>query len=192
MNRSRMFLLLVGLVVALAALVAYAAPVNQMQTLRVEVAENGAWFAPDPTHVFDDGFPAYGNVFITQGYIYPEGTLNESNGVLANGDPEFPDRVIGRWVCRGWFIGDGFHTESGPVVLTTQMYDLGEAAGSMAVFTEGYELIDVGMVVQRAIVGGTGDYSGAEGVQRQELLGFNATQGGNIRVEFQLMGSAAS
>jgi hypothetical protein len=41
--------------------------------------------------VHEDDLPAYGNSFITQGYIYEYGTLNGSNGVLPNGKPEFPD-----------------------------------------------------------------------------------------------------
>ncbi len=50
--------------------------------------------------------PAYGNSFVTRGYIYPEGTLDDSSGVLPNGEPEFLDQVIGEWSCRGWFVGD--------------------------------------------------------------------------------------
>ena len=35
---------------------------------------------------------AHGNAFITQGYIYPAGTLTDSNGVNPDGTPEFPTR----------------------------------------------------------------------------------------------------
>ena len=73
--------------------------------------------------------PAYGNPFVTEGYIYPADTLDGTNGVLANGDPEFPDLVIGKWVCRGYMIGDGAHTETGVWVVSTQTYDLGENPG---------------------------------------------------------------
>ena len=34
--------------------------------------------------------PAYGNPFVTEGYLYPSGTLGGSNGVLPDGRPEFP------------------------------------------------------------------------------------------------------
>ncbi len=34
-------------------------------------------FAPAP--VFDDGMPAYGNPFVTQGYIYHAGTLDDGH-----------------------------------------------------------------------------------------------------------------
>ncbi|MGH9937305.1 MAG: hypothetical protein ACREAM_13745 [Blastocatellia bacterium] len=52
-----------------------------MRTIRFDVAENGKKFTPDETPVFSDGLPAYGAEFITEGYIYPEGTLNGANGV---------------------------------------------------------------------------------------------------------------
>src|SRR5262245_28497233 len=50
-------------------------------TLEVDIAEDGTRFIIDDAPVFDDGFPAYGNAFVTQGYIYPAGTLTDSNGV---------------------------------------------------------------------------------------------------------------
>ena len=43
-----------------------------------DVAEDITRFVFAAAPVFDDGLPAYGNAFVTQGYIYPAGTL--SNG----------------------------------------------------------------------------------------------------------------
>lgn len=132
------------------------APGADVNVVKFDVAESASRFVFDEEPVFDDGFPAYGNAFVTQGYIYPHGTLDGSNGVLPNGEPEFPDKVIGEWTCRGWFVGDGAHTESGPWVITTQVYDLGDAPGDVTLVSEGYELADVNESVQRAITGGTG------------------------------------
>lgn len=155
--------------------------------LTFDIAENAAWFVAQQEPVFDDGYPAYGNPFLTQGYIYPGGTLNGSNGVLENGDPEFPDQVIGRWVCRGWvYASDGVHAETGALVVTSQIYELGTTPGAESLMTEGFELVDINVAVERSIVGGTGSHGGAMGQQVQTVLGFNVTQGVNLHVEFHL------
>ena len=147
-------------------------------TLRFDVAEDGTRFifADEPLH--EDGMPAYGNSFVTQGYIYPEGTLDGSNGVLADGSPEFPDQVLGEWTCRGWFIGDGAHTTTGPWVITTQVFTFSDTM----LVTDGYELADIDVPAARAITGGTGLFSGTGGEGAQTLLGFNTTEGANLRL----------
>ncbi len=67
-----------------------------------EVAEDHTRFAFAPAPVFDDGMPAHGNPFVTQGYIYPAGTLSEGvSGTLEDGSPAFPDKVLGTWTCDG-------------------------------------------------------------------------------------------
>lgn len=154
--------------------------------LTVDVAEAGTRFLFDEAPVFEDGYPAYGNSFITEGYIYPAGTLSDSNGVLPNGAPEFPDLVLGKWTCRGYFVGDGAHTTTGPWVVTTQIFDLGEHPGEQTIVTEGFELADVGLVGLRAITGGTGSYSKARGQMAQTLIGFNESMGVNLQVELNV------
>ena len=150
--------------------------------IQVDVAEAGTRFVFDDAPVFEDGMPAYGNSFVTEGYLYSAGTLNESNGVLPNGDPEFPELVLGRWTCRGWFIGDGAYTTTGPWVVTTQIYDFGDEVGAEMIITEGFELSDVGVAGERAITGGTGAYERARGSMSQTLLGFNESMGVNLQV----------
>ena len=88
---------------------------GKAKTIKFDVAEDATRFVFDEEPVDEDGLPEYGNSFVTQGYIYPEGTLDGSNGVKANGEPEFPNKVIGEWTCRGWFIGEGATTETGTV-----------------------------------------------------------------------------
>ena len=144
------------------------------RTLEVDVAENGTRFVIDETPVFDDGFPAYGNPFLTQGYIYPAGTLNGSNGVNPDGSPEFPDKVIGEWSCSGYFIADGAHTTEGSWVYSTQLFAFGADAdtGAETVVVTGYEGAEVGEIVTGAITGGTGAYvtarRGRPGTARDE------------------------
>ncbi|MBK8025019.1 MAG: hypothetical protein IPK19_27320 [Chloroflexi bacterium] len=124
MNRNRVFKGIVLLVVALLALGAVAVVLAQSetesQTIRVEVAEDGMRFVFGQDHLFDDGMPAYGTPFVTQGYLYPEGTLNGSNGVNEDGSPEFPDQVIGQGNCYGYMIGDGAQSTTGQWVISTR------------------------------------------------------------------------
>lgn len=158
--------------------------------IKFDVAEDATRFAFDKEQfVFEEGpgkadnLPAYGNQFVTQGYIYPPGTLNGGNGVFENGDPEFPDLVIGEWTCRGVFIGDGAKTVTGPIVITTQFYDLGDGH---TVTSEGLELADVGRAIARGITGGTGPFKNATGEAVQRLLGFNVTTGVNLRFRLKV------
>jgi hypothetical protein len=161
-------------------------------TLEVDVAEDGTRFVIDDAPVFDDGFPAYGNAFVTQGYIYPAGTLTDSNGVNADGTPEFPDKVIGEWTCNGYFIADGAHTTEGAWVYTTQLFAFGADpdTGAETIVVTGYEGVEPGAIVTGAITGGTGQYATARGQADQELLGMNnpelPTMGINKTVELEL------
>lgn len=166
-------------------------PTNQgkgTEVLKFDVAENGLRFLFAPTPVHEDGMPAYGNSFVTEGYIYPHGTLSGTNGVLENGQPEFPDKVIGKWTCRGWFVGDGGHTTSGPMVITTQLYDFSKNSGfgDVTVTSDGYELADINVAIERAITGGTGPYSNARGEGKQVLLGYTHNMGVNLRQELAI------
>ncbi len=160
------------------------------ERLSFDIAEDGTRFVFDEEHRYDDGLPAYGNVFTTQGYIYPAGTLTcddgGCNGVNEDGSPEFPDLVLGEWTCWGTHVGDGAKTVSGPWVVTNQQFDLGKKFGSRMIVTSGYELVDFDEPIQRAIVGGTGRYATASGLQVQKLLGFNPSFGVGIRVHFKL------
>ena len=162
-------------------------------TIAIEVAENGTRFVPDETPAHpDDGRPAYGTEFITEGYLYPAGTLtcanNECNGTLADGSPEFPDLVLGKWVCRGWIIGDGAHTITGPNVATTQIFDFGDTPGAKTIVTDGFELKDFNVEFLRAITGGSGRYRNVRGDQTQEFLGWNPSFGVALRVELNVIG----
>lgn len=153
--------------------------------IRVEIAEDPTRFSFDQDIVHEDGMPAYGASFITQGYIYPAGTLNGSNGVLPDGSPEFPDLVLGTWTCRGWMVGNGMYTEGEPWAVTTQIFQFGDVEDGNIITTEGYEMPDIGAPVTRVITGGSGDSLGAQGEQIQELLGFTDDLGLNFSVELR-------
>ena len=194
-NHKSIVVLLTGLVVTLGIILAGVTVTNfapaaaapeekKAEMLKFDVAEDMTRFVFDQTKTFDDGLPAHGSSFITEGYIYEHGTLSESNGVLPDGSPEFPDKVIGSWVCRGYFVGDAAHATEGVWVITTQMYNFSEEYGQTTIVSEGYESAVVGEAISRAITGGTGDYVSAKGEASQILLGFNeGTEGVNLRYE---------
>jgi hypothetical protein len=147
----------------------------------VEVAETGSRFVPDPDLVDANGVPTRGNYFVTEGYIYRPGTLSCTNGTCngvlydaqGNPSPEFPDRLIGTWTCYGTHTEDAATTTSGPLVVSTQMFDFGRKVGDHSIVTSGFELAEIGVAVERAIVGGTGKARNATGTQSQTLLGRN-------------------
>jgi hypothetical protein len=160
-------------------------------SLEFDVSEDMSRFVFAPSPVFDDGLPAPGNPFITQGYLYPAGFLDDNAGVAADGRAANPEQVVGEWTCRGWMVGDGAHTTTGPMVMTTQHYALYSGLGTPSeptgtLTTDGMELADVERPVLRAVTGGTGAYRGARGQTTQRLLGLNASQGVELRVQFEL------
>jgi hypothetical protein len=160
---------------------------SKKQTLRFDVSENFKRFIPDETPVNADGKPGYGGEFVTEGYIYPYGTLNEhEDGINPDGSPSLPAKVIGKWTCRGWHVGEGAATTTGPIVITHQLYDLGSKPGSKTLTTDGYEIVDVGVVIQRAVTGGTGEYRAARGEAAQTFLGLNELGGVQLRYEVEV------
>ena len=176
-------MLAVLVVAALVIVGAYAALAqSDSGVVTYEIAEDGTRFVFSQERLFEDGMPQYGTPFVTQGYIYPEGTLNGSNGVLPNGEPEFPDAVLGTWTCYGYMIGDGGHTTTGEWVISTQVYQFEDGT----IITDGFELVDFDTPISRAITGGTGAYTSAGGEQVQELRGFTEQMGVNLVVEFHI------
>jgi hypothetical protein len=156
---------------------------KEAKLLEFDVAEDMTRFIFDKDVVYEDGLPADGSSFITRGYLYEAGTLTESNGVNADGSPEFPEKVIGEWICQGYMINDAGHAKGGVWVFSTQFFQFGTEPGAQTLVTTGYELADVGVAIARAITGGSGDYSTARGETSQTMLGLNASEGVNLRVQ---------
>ena len=148
----------------------------------------GGKFAPDEGPFSEEGLPKYGLPFVTGGYIYPAGTLQNGNGINEDGSPEYPNLVIGTWWCKGYFIQDFTAETQGPVVLTTQVFDFGNMPGEMTITTEGLESATVGQEIKRAITGGTGPYRSIKGQISQVLLGVNQSEGVNLRITLDAPG----
>jgi hypothetical protein len=188
--RRRWVVALAALASVAAAASAYAATTGPAapagaETLRFDIAEDPTRFVFSPTPVDGEGMPAYGNSFVTQGYIYPEGTLNGSDGVLPDGRPAFPDEVLGEWTCWGTHVGKGARTETGPWVVTQQLFQLGKRVGETTLVTAGYETPESAPIA-RSISGGTGRFAHASGEQVQRFLGFGATNGVKLRVTLRV------
>ena len=159
---------------------------EEISSIEIEVSEDMYAFVFDESQVHEDGMPAYGSAFVTQGYIYPAGTLDGSNGVLEDGSAEFPDDVIGTWTCYGFMIGDGAYTETGAWVVSTQVLEFDESYDNSTIITQGMELSDLNVEVLRAITGGTGMFKGISGQAVQAMTGFNAGEGVVLSIELQL------
>lgn len=190
---------LAALVIALVALVAVAPSAyaslaardsGRGATIEFEVAEDMTRFVFDQDVTYDDGLPADGSAFITRGYLYAPGTLNCTaegcNGVNADGSPEFPERLIGEWICSGYMINDAGHATGGVWVFSTQFFQFGNTPGAETLVSQGYELADVGVAISRAITGGTGRYRDARGEGQQTMLGLNVTEGVSLRVKLDV------
>lgn len=163
-----------------------AAMPKEAKVLEFDISEDMTRFIFDKDVVYEDGLPADGSSFITRGYIYEAGTLQESNGVNADGSPEYPEKVIGEWICQGYMINDAGHAKGGVWVFSTQFFQFGTEPGAQTLVTTGYELADVGVAIARAITGGSGEYSTARGETSQMMLGLNATEGVNLRVQVKV------
>ena len=171
-----MKLLATTLSVALLGLPAYAEPLTAF-----DVAEDLSRFVFDEAPAHADGMPAYGTAFVTQGYLYPAGTLDGGvEGTNPDGTPAFPDLVIGTWTCDGYMVGDGMHTTTGDIVITRQIYQFKD--GDILI-SQGAELADAGVPVTRAITGGTGDYADVGAELTQVLLGMSDGFGVRLQIE---------
>jgi len=153
--------------------------------LRFEVAEDHTHFAWAGDPPLTDGVPAGRTPYVAQGYLYPAGTLTDANGVKADGSPEFPDKVLGQWLCYGWYLGADDHVQAAPWV-SSHLFNLGGAWGEATLLSEGFDIDNVGVPMTRALAGGSGPYADARGTQVETNLGLNATDGLNIRFEVRL------
>jgi hypothetical protein len=144
----------------------------------IDVAEDMNLFVEPRVPVGTE--PLRGSFFVTEGKIFPAGTIP-----IVGGDQFNPNLVagsIGTWFCKGTFLVKGSVFETTPMaVLSDQVYLLEDDKQSIATTgTEG------STPTVRAVIGGTGPYAGYTGEQRQEFLGFNKTGGVNLRVHFTL------
>lgn len=148
--------------------------------------------------------PVFGDTFVQEGIIYQGGTFavmcpeQMDCGLTDTGEPEFPERVIGKWTCYGAFIGNGLVTTEGSWIVSTQVYDFAAEPVDNDVFTPGkHGLISHGTErvdfepFERAVTGGFGKYRNATGQVEQVKVGFNQTTCENFTFSFKTMPAVA-
>ncbi|MCY4333359.1 MAG: hypothetical protein OXC60_01620 [Litoreibacter sp.] len=173
------------------ALMAASAGMAQADALSAfDVAEDHTriFMAAQPVH--ENGMPAHGNAFVSQGYIYPEGTLADGTvGVLEDGSPAFPDLVLGTWTCDGYFVGEGGNATTGVWIISRQTFAFDDGA---TVVTQGTEIADIGQPNLRPVTGATGDYAEIDGGLIQTTLGFTDFWGLSATYAFEVPAMNAS
>jgi hypothetical protein len=144
----------------------------------VDVAEDMNLFVEPRVPVGTE--PLRGSFFVTEGKIFPAGTIPAVGGDQF--DPNGITGSLGTWFCKGTFLARGSVFDKTPMaVLSDQLYLLPNDKQSISTTgTEG------SVPAVRAVIGGTGAYAGYTGEQRQEFLGFNKTGGVNLRVTVTL------
>ena len=163
--------------------------------LTFNVTHNGpafVWHGPsDSVSDAPNVHPDYGASFVATGYIYPDGTFDThgaESGLLPNGDPEFPDLVIGTWRCSGWFIKNAIEAlnNGGEWVVTSQVFDITDPAyGIGTLTTYGTERADF-IEYKRTLTGGSGAYNGVVGQSTEEIVGFNISEFENFVFTFDM------
>jgi hypothetical protein len=151
---------------------------SEVVMFAVDVAEDFTKFVPTKVKP-EDTQPERGSFFVTEGRVFPVGTI-EGDG--ADFDPGQRGHV-GVWICRGTHLVAGSEIPAASWwVDSAQLFVLGRQAKEQLT-TEGLEGSGT---VTRVVTGGTGNYAGWTGEQRQTFLGLNATGGVNLRVWFIL------
>jgi hypothetical protein len=90
----------------------------------VEVVETGSRSVADDHAIDDGGVSTPGAFFQADGYLYQRGTLTcidgSCDGVVYDEQgvpsPEFPDQLIGRWICYGTDDADASDRVTGRLV----------------------------------------------------------------------------
>lgn len=121
-----------------------------------------------------------GDTVISNGLVYAGGSVpdGDATATFAMSD----DGRLGTLFVRGQYVADAAEIASGAPhsLASTHIFMLDEGSG---IITEGLE--GTGTEV-RAVVGGFGKYSGATGQVTEEVLGWNASGGYNLRFTFNL------
>jgi hypothetical protein len=149
---------------------------SQPTTLVLDVATDASTFAYSRPDAWTSG-PGRGDTYVVSGYVYSGFSIPDGDTTTSFA-PD-PAGSIGTIVMTGIF-SDATSGDP-PVISSTHVLSLNNADGLV---TQGLE----GASSQiRALLGGTGQYSGSVGQVTEQVLGINATGGYNLRLTFQLV-----
>lgn len=128
--------------------------------------------------------------FIVEGHIFKKGTFEYqgyNSGITEEGSPEFLERLIGRWVCKGWYLNKGPETKTGHYIDSTHTYELdNQTALSRILTSNGKEKIDMNEPFNRVLCSGQGSYSRVKGGSvSQTNVGINETGAFNYIFKFK-------
>lgn len=125
--------------------------------------------------------PQRGDSYLINGVVYPGFSI-------PNGDmPTFTvigDGMVGSILMSGIYTSDAAAVEAGDSPLASSSTHVLTLSNGDGLITQGMD----GVYPQiRAVLGGTGQYSGAVGQVTVEVIGTNATGGQNLRFTFQIV-----
>jgi len=152
----------------------------QSRTVVVDVALDARTLSYTRPDAWTSG-PSRGDTYVLSGYVYNGFNIPDGD-TTASFAPD-SDASIGTILISGVFtasaasIGDGVTPSSS----TTHVFSFYNADGLV---TQGMEGVSP---VIRALLGGTGQFSGAVGQVTEEVIGNNGTGGLNLRFTFQLV-----
>jgi len=148
--------------------------------LVIDVAEDARTGVVNPP----SALPKRGDTAITNGKIYPSGTIPAGNGFDID-----TTGSIGTLVSRGTFNFDFSQALTGgdPIISSTEHYLFGPAGAlnvEDSLMSEGQDSFL--KTTHRVVLGGTGIYRGTIGEVKVEVLGQNSTGFVNRRLTFQI------
>ena len=125
--------------------------------------------------------PQRGDTYVVNGFVYPAFSIPGGDATLSF--TPGADGSVGTIVITGIFTSDAAALAPGdtPAKASTYVFALDNADG---LITQG---MDGGYPQIRALLGGTGQFSGAIGQVTEELVGTNSTGGTTLRLTFQLI-----
>ena len=153
------------------------------KTIVIDVAEDARTAVLNQVNP-TNALPKRGDTVITNGKIYPGGTIPSANGFDID-----TAGSIGTWVSRGTFNFDFSQAFAGgdPLITSTEQYlfsSTGALKGEDSLMSEGQDSI-IGST-HRVVLGGTGIYRGTIGEVKKEVLGQNSTGFLNHRFTFTI------
>jgi hypothetical protein len=155
--------------------------VQAAQAVSFDVAMNGASFTLNQQ---DNAATEVkrGDAYLINGQIYPGGTIPKggSRTEPSSFGPDTPGS-IGEFYCRGVFLVGAKKMEAEKIQRATTHYFV--LNDKNRIITDGFE---GSTNTTRVILGGIGQYAGAEGVVTMERLGVNSTGSYNVRFTFNM------